>query len=169
MNVLRLAAGLALLTLGRKLYWVFVAALGFLAAMALANEMLNVEAEWLVLAIGVIVGGLGALLAITLQRVAIGVGGFLAGGYLLLSALQLLGLDPGGQAWQPFLIGGIAGAIVVFPIFEWALIVISSVVGAFVVARSLNLEGVLALAAFAAALVLGVAFQSALRRRAERA
>lgn len=168
MNVLTLAAGLALLTLGRKLYWVFVAALGFLAAMALANEMLEVEAEWLLLAIGVLAGGLGAVLAITLQRVAIGVGGFLAGGYLLLSALQLLGLDPGAQAWQPFLIGGIVGAVVVFPIFEWALILISSVVGALVVARSFELEGIMALAAFAAALVLGVTIQSALRRRAAR-
>lgn len=168
MNGLTLIAGLALLTLGRKLFWLFIAALGFVSAMALASALLNVERQWVVLLIGLIAGGIGAVLALTLQRVAIGVSGFLAGGYLALSALQLIGLDLGAQAWQPFLVGGIVGAIVVFPIFEWSLILTSSLVGAFVVARSSELEGILALAVFALALILGVALQSELRRREAR-
>lgn len=166
MNLLTLIAGLALLTLGRKLFWVFVAALGFVAAMELASELLNTDAEWIVILIGVVAGGAGAVLAITLQRVAIGVGGFLAGGYLVLSALQLLGVDPGANAWQPFLLGGLVGAIAAYPVFEWALILISSLAGAFVVAQSFEMEGITAIALFVVALILGVAFQSELKRRA---
>jgi len=166
MNTLSLIAGLALLTLGRKLFWVFVAALGFVTAMTLASQVFEIEPEWVVVLVGLLAGGAGALLAITLQKVAIGVGGFLAGGYLLLSVLQLLGLDPGSNAWQPLLLGGIIGAIVVFPIFEWALILISSLVGAFVVSQSFELHGVTAAAAFVVALILGVALQSTLKRRA---
>lgn len=166
MNALTLVAGLALLGLGRKLFWVFVAALGFIAAMTLSSELLDIEAEWVVLLIGLLAGGLGAVLAITMQRVAIGLAGFLAGGYLLLSALQLVGVEPGSAAWQPFLVGGIVGAVVAFPIFEWALILVSSLVGAFVVAQSFELEGLTALAAFVVAFILGMALQSALKRRA---
>lgn len=169
MNALTLVAGLALLSLGRKLFWVFVAALGFVAAMRLSSELLDIGSEWVVVLIGVLAGGLGAVLAITLQRVAIGVAGFLAGGYLLLSALQLVGVEAGSAAWQPFLIGGIVGAVVAFPVFEWALILVSSLVGALVVAQSFELEGLTGLAAFVVALILGVALQSALRRRAAQA
>lgn len=169
MNILQLAAGVALLTLGRKLFWLFVAALGFIAAMALASQMLEIEAEWVVILIGLIAGALGAVLAITLQRVAIGVAGFLAGGYLLLSALNLLGLEPGSAAWQPFLIGGIVGAIAAFPLFEWALILVSSVAGAFVVAQSFELERIVAIALFVGSAILGASIQSALRSREARA
>lgn len=169
MNALSLIAGLALLVLGRKLFWVFVAALGFIVAMALASQLLNIETEWVVVLIGLLAGGAGALLAITLQKVAIGVGGFLAGGYLLLSALQLLGVDPGASAWQPFLLGGIVGAVVVFPIFDWALITISSLVGAFVVTQAFELEGITAVAGFVVAAILGVVLQNELKRRAARA
>jgi hypothetical protein len=158
----------ALLTLGRKLFWLFVAALGFITAMALASQLLEIEADWVVILIGLIAGGIGAVLAITLQRVAIGVAGFLAGGYLLLSALNLIGLEPGSAAWQPFLIGGIVGAIAAFPLFEWALIFVSSGSGAFVIAQSFELQRIVAIALFAGTFILGVAIQSALRRRTNR-
>jgi hypothetical protein len=166
MNILTLIAGLALLTLGRKLFWLFVGALGFVVAMALASQLLEIETEWVVVLIGLIAGAIGTVLAITLQRVAIGVAGFLAGGYLLLSALNLLGLEPGSAAWQPFLIGGIVGAIAAFPLFEWALIFVSSLAGAFVIAQSFELERIVAVALFVGTVILGVVIQSALRRRA---
>src|SRR3954452_9789134 len=78
-----LGIGAALLVAGRKLFWLFVGAIGFFTAMRLATEVFGGEhSDWVL--IGSIVAGLlGAVLAIFVQKVAVGLAGAVTAAYLL--------------------------------------------------------------------------------------
>jgi len=80
--VINLILGVALLVAGRKLFWLFVGAAGFVTGIQLATWFWQ-GPELLAIVIGLVVGVIFALLAIFLQGVAIGIAGFLAGGYIL--------------------------------------------------------------------------------------
>ncbi len=74
--------GVVVLFFGRKLFWLCVAALGFAAGVELAPHLLHEPTPLLQLTIALVLGFLGALLATLLQKLAIGVVGFAAGGRL---------------------------------------------------------------------------------------
>jgi hypothetical protein len=86
MSVLNALIGSALLFFGRKVFWLFVAGAGFVAGMTLTSRLFR-GPDWLAISIGLGLGILAALLAIVLQRFAIGLAGFLVGGYLALQYL----------------------------------------------------------------------------------
>lgn len=138
-NIIRIIAGLALLTLGRKLFWLFVAIIGFGFGFLLADRFFPRQGEIIQLVIALVFGIVGALLAIFLQKLAIYVGGFLAGGFILVNLLEILGIQrgPGDNFFLiiVFVIGGIVGAVLVMLIFDWALIILSSLAGAGLVVR----------------------------------
>jgi hypothetical protein len=78
-QVVSIILGLAVLVLGRKLFWLFVGVAGFVFGLNLATELLGGEqADWLILAAGLAVGLLGAVVAIVVQRIAIGIASCLA-------------------------------------------------------------------------------------------
>ena len=161
-TLLQVIAGLALLTLGRKIFWLVVAVLGFTTAMTIARQLLPEQTEERVLLISIGAGLIGGLLAVFVQRVAIGVAGFLAGGFLALGLTQLIGMDPGTMG---FMIGGVIGLVLVYPLFEWALMILSSLAGALVLALAFDLPPGAATAVFVAAFVLGLVIQGILRKR----
>ncbi|MBA2585578.1 MAG: hypothetical protein H0U99_03740, partial [Chthoniobacterales bacterium] len=68
--------GIALLLCGRRLFWLFVAALGFAAGIYLTPLVVHEAPAWLALVISLGLGALGALFALLLQRLAIAVAGF---------------------------------------------------------------------------------------------
>src|SRR6266487_3912892 len=81
----KIAAGILLLILGRRLFWLFVGLIGFWAGMVIGERLFPHQAGLLQLLVPLLCGFAGILLAIFLQRLAIAVGGFLSGGYLALS------------------------------------------------------------------------------------
>ncbi|HSM71748.1 MAG TPA: hypothetical protein VK851_09405 [Anaerolineales bacterium] len=127
--------GIALLVAGRRMFWIFIGVMGFLTGAQLANNFLQ-GPEWLVIIIGLIVGILFAWLAVSLQAIAIGVAGFLAGGYVLSIIIGMLGLNDGILSWGIFIIGGIIGVLMVSFLFDWAVITLSSLAGASLVTDS---------------------------------
>jgi hypothetical protein len=132
--------GVLLLLFGRRLFWLFVAAAGFLAGVAVAPYILPHQSDLVTLILALVLGIGGALLAIFLQKLAVGLGGFVAGGYLaaVLGAPFLGGSGatyPG--AWLCFIVGGILGAILMMVFFNWALIILSSLQGAAMIVRVL--------------------------------
>jgi hypothetical protein len=155
-NVVLAFAGLVLLLFGRRLFWLFVALAGFGAGMYVAHDYFQMESPGLSLAIALLAGVLGALLSIFLQKLAVGVAGFAAGGYL--AALLLKNLNAESFAWIGFIIGGVLGALFLLTLFEWALIILSSLVGAAFVADGLATPQT-ALGVFGAALVIGIIVQ----------
>src|SRR5882762_9007846 len=74
--------GVVILLFGRKLFWLCVAAVGFAAGVELAPHLVHEPSPLLALTVALVLGFMGALLALFLQKIAIAVAGFLAGGKL---------------------------------------------------------------------------------------
>src|SRR5262245_27959353 len=83
-----IVAGAALLFLGRKLFWLFVAIVGFYFGFEVARALVAEQPAWLLWTIAIGAGLIGAVLAMLLQRVGFALGGFYAGGYIALLAVE---------------------------------------------------------------------------------
>jgi hypothetical protein len=137
-----------------------VAGAGFVVGLALTNRLFQ-GPEWVGIAIGLVIGLLAALLAVALERFAVTLAGFLAGGYLTLEFLvPFFHLEHGWLPWLAFVVGGIIGVILVGMFLDWALISLSSLAGAALVAEALNLQNGIAVVVFVILTVIGVVFQA---------
>jgi len=165
MTIIPILLGVALLFLGRKLFWLFVAVVGFVVGTSLASQFLQGQSETFILVIGLLGGVIGALLAIFMQRLAVAAAGFVAGGYLMVTVLGWLGMGSQGVTWLPFLIGGVIGALLVAMMFDWALIFLSSLVGAELVVNGLGARPSISLLLLVVLLVVGMVVQSRLWRK----
>ncbi len=125
-----LLVGLVLLVYGRRLYWLFVAGIGFLTGLALAPRLLVGQPEWMILLVALILALIGALLAVVAQKFVVGLIGFLAGGGSGVLLLRALHMESNTLAWIVYLLLGIAGLVLGLVLFEWALILLSSLAGA---------------------------------------
>ena len=167
MDILRILIGILVLTLGRKLFWLFVAVVGFAFGASLGSQFFQGQPDWVILIVALGAGLVGALLALFLQQVAIALAGFIGGGYIALYLVSALGWGtPGGSGWLPFLIGGVMGLVLMIALFDWALIVLSSLIGAGLIVQAIPLhrsvEGLL----FIILLIVGIAVQASLMGRA---
>ena len=129
-GIILVLLGVVVLFTGRKLYWFFVGVIGFFIGISLAQMFLSNESEIVMLVIALAAGVIGTLLALFLHQFAVGLAGFVAGGYLLTTFLDILHLDFGIAGWVIYLAGGIIGAALVAALFDWALVVLSSLTGA---------------------------------------
>ncbi|PYI45192.1 MAG: hypothetical protein DMF11_13145 [Verrucomicrobia bacterium] len=118
-----------ILLFGRKLFWLCVAAVGFAAGVEIAPHLVHEPSPLLALTVAIILGIIGALLALFLQKIAIAVLGFLAGGKLAGAIAAAFLIHYGEHSTIVFLAGGIIGAILLLFLFDWALIVVSSLIG----------------------------------------
>src|SRR5215212_4307520 len=119
LNVINLVLGSALLLAGRKLFWLFVGAAGFVTGIQLATRFWQ-GPGWLAILVGVVIGVIFALLAIFLQALVIGIAGFLLGGYILTGLAAMFGLElNGAMTWIIYIIGGVIGLILVSFLFDW--------------------------------------------------
>jgi hypothetical protein len=153
-----IVAGLLLLFMGRRLFWLFVALVGFGAGMMISSELFAVHDQLMLLVIGIVCGLIGALIALFLQRLAIVIAGFLAGATVGVAVAQWLGFHAG--AMIPGLIGGLIGGILLSALFDWALIFLSSIAGASLIIRSVNLRASYVVPAFLVLALIGIVIQS---------
>ena len=163
LNLINIILGGALLVAGRKLFWLFVGAAGFVTGMQIATRFTQ-SAEGLAIILGLVIGVIFALLAIFLQRIAIAIAGFLAGGYVLTVLTGMLGLDSGAFFWIVYVIGGILGVILVSLLFDWALITLSSLAGASLVVQGLFPESATGVLIFIVLFIIGVVIQGSVLR-----
>jgi hypothetical protein len=155
--------GTGLLLLGRKLFWLFVGAIGFGVGLQVTERLGDgQDGPGLIISLGI--GIVFALLAVFLQGVAIGAAGFLGGGYVLLGLATTLGLDRGPMAWAAFLVGGILGAVLVGALFDWALIILSSLAGASMLVRAFDVDALPGAVLFLILLIAGVLVQHSRRQ-----
>jgi hypothetical protein len=136
LNLINVILGGALLVTGRKLFWLFVGALGFITGMQLTARFWH-GPEGLAIILGLVVGLVFAGLAVFLQTIAIAIAGFLAGGYILSMLVSMLGLQTTTLTWIVYIVGGILGVILVSYLFDWAVITLSSMAGASLVVQAL--------------------------------
>jgi uncharacterized protein DUF4203 len=137
--IISLLVGIALLLFGRRLFWLFVAAIGFAIGLQLAPYLMQNPPPWLSLAISLALGVVGAFLAFLLQKLAIGVAGFLVGGRLAVAVVAAFMANHAQYYGITFVIGGIIGALLLLALFDWALIIFSSIEGARLIADAVHL------------------------------
>ncbi len=164
----RILAGGLLLVLGRRLFWFYVAVLGFAAGLTLASRVFHVQPEWMQLVIGIMFGIVGAILAFFFQEIAIVVAGFLAGASIALTLMAGLTGNPnaGGEVvtWVAFILGGVAGAALAAMLFDWALIILSSLAGALLITEGLQQTGPIGWLIAGGLFILGIIIQVNLER-----
>ena len=130
MNWLNVIIGILLLVVGRRLFWLFVACVGFTSGYHFVQQIWAIDSSAMVLVLSIAVGALGAIIAIFFQKAAIVVAGFAAGGYIVLNFFNQFAGLPAQMVWLPYIFGGIVGAITLFFVFDWALIFLSTMTGA---------------------------------------
>jgi hypothetical protein len=131
-------AGAFILFFGRRLYWVFVAVVGFVAGAQLAANFLSAQPSWVILAAGAALGLLGAIASLFLQKLVIIISGLVCGAYL-----GFVAFNTGRIAipeWAAVAIGGVVGLLLVALLFNWALVLLSSLTGASVIASNISMK-----------------------------
>ena len=129
----RILVGFLLLVLGRRLYWLFVAAVGFLYGLELAPRLLPGQSQTMIVIIALGLALLGALLAVVATKVALGVAGFVTAGGIAAVLLQHFAIDSGVIVLGIYIIAGVIGAVLFLLLFDAALIVLSSLAGAYLI------------------------------------
>jgi Domain of unknown function (DUF4203) len=168
--IISVLIGIALLLFGRRLFWLFVAALGFAIGLQLAPHLSQNPPLWLSLVLSLGLGLLGALAAFLLQKLAIGLAGFLVGGRIALALAAAFFATYAHYSTIIFVIGGVVGALLLLSLFDWALIIFSSIEGARLIADAVHLPNtgttilVVVLAIFGV-LVQSMMFRGRSRRR----
>src|SRR5437868_1927769 len=157
--------GVVILFFGRKLFWLCVAAIGFAAGVQLAPHLVQDPSVLLSLTIALLLGIIGALLALFLQKIAIAVLGFLAGGKLAGAIAAAFFVHYAQHSTIIFVIGGIIGAILLLVLFDWALIVVSAFIGAHLIQSAITLPQSGLTIVFIGLAVIGILVQAASLRR----
>jgi hypothetical protein len=157
--------GIAILFFGRKLFWLTVAAVGFAVGVEIAPLLVNEPSSLLALLIALVLGILGALLALFLQKVAIAVLGFFAGGKLATAIAAAFFVHYAQYSTIIFVICGIIGAILLLAVFGWALIVVSSFIGAYLIQSAIVLPPTGSTLVFIGLAIVGIFVQAASFRR----
>jgi hypothetical protein len=162
--ILSVLIGVALLLFGRRLFWLLVAAVGFAAGVQLAPSVVHEPSQLLVITAALVLGFIGALLALFLQKFAIAIVGFVAGGRLAVAIMAALVVRHETTFALTFIIGGIIGGLLLILLFDWALIFLSSMVGAYMIMSAVTLPQVGAAIAFIALTIIGIIVQARLNR-----
>jgi hypothetical protein len=168
--IIQLLSGIVLLFFGRRLFWFFVGVAGFLVGMNIAEQFfVGPQGTNLLIAIGA--GILGAVIAIFLQKVAIAIAGFVIGGYITVELLRESALLPtafagthGMAFFVPYLIGGVIGAVLLFVLFDWGLIVLSSLSGASLIVHGITLQHHALQLLFVVLVIVGILVQAGVKR-----
>jgi hypothetical protein len=157
--------GVVILFFGRRVFWLCVAAIGFAVGVEIAPLLVNEASSLLALVIALVFGLLGALLALFLQKVAIALLGFLAGGKLATAIAASFFVHYSQYSTIIFVVGGVIGAILLLAVFGWALIVVSSFIGAYLIQSAIVLPPTGSTLVFIGLAILGIFVQAATFRR----
>jgi len=157
--------GLIMLVFGRKLFWHFVAIVGFLVGMEFTNLLLVDQPLGVQVLGGLAAGLVGALLAVFVQRIAFVLAGFFAGAYFALLLAHPLGIAGIGLLLP--IAGGVIGAVVAALLMDWAIIVLSCLVGAGAIVSRLGLRDVKTAIVFLVLVIIGILVQTKLMEQSK--
>lgn len=152
------AIGAVLLLFGRRLYWLALGALGYFVGLTLADRYLETSSDMELLA-GAVAGAAGILVAFMAEKLAVTVGGFGIGAVLAYYLARPYAGELSYQIWFIVLVGALLGVCFAAFVFKAAVVVVSVLVGAFLVTRGLFLEPPYEIAVFVALALTGLAIQ----------
>ena len=159
--IVAIVAGAVLLVAGRKFFWLFIAITGFFVGVELAHDLFANQPWWVVWVFAAGAGIIGAVLAMLFQRVAFALAGLYAGCYLAIFVVQSLGW---GRLDLAILVGGVIGAVLATLVMDWAIIVLSSLVGAGLIVASLGLDSLQGAILAGVLAAVGILVQATLMR-----
>lgn len=136
----QIIAGLFVLFLGRRLFWVFVGVVGFFAGLQFGLKVFSGVADWLLLLLSILAGAICAGLSILLQRVAVAIAGALVGGMIAIRLAPMVGLHSSGEIGAASIAGALLAAVLLTVLFDPVLIFLSALVGAVMVSEGLPLD-----------------------------
>ncbi len=159
MQIARAVIGGILLFLGRELNFLFAAAMAALIGFRLTYIL---PSQWPVYYGYIFIGILaviGAAVPLIHERVGYFFSGFLAGGYFLVEYFA-----PGGLTVPllPFLVGGVIGSIVIGVFTEWALMIVSCLIGAYYVMNYFTLSSTAQILVGSGLFIIGALTQAVL-------
>lgn len=127
MLIVRGVIGVIVLFFGRELNFLFAGGMAALVGFRLAPLLPASLPNWSDYALIIGLAITAALLVVINERAGYFISGFFAGGYALMEYFE-----PGALTFPflPFLVGSVIGALVIGIFTEWALIAISSLIGA---------------------------------------
>jgi uncharacterized membrane protein YeaQ/YmgE (transglycosylase-associated protein family) len=125
-----------LLLFGRRLFWLFVGVVGFVLAQRLAGAYLGGEAGWMT---ALVVGVVGAVAAVMVQKVVVSVAGLAAGAVGFLWLAEQFGWPPGLPTLIGVVLAGAVGAALLQWLFELGLVALSALVGAALLVQGLGM------------------------------
>jgi hypothetical protein len=99
------------------------------------------------------------------QKLAIGVAGFLVGGRVAVAIAAAFLVNHAHYSVITFVVGGILGALLLLALFDWALIIFSAIEGARLIASSIHLPSTGTTVLVVTLTVFGIVVQSAMFRR----
>jgi hypothetical protein len=164
MNTITLAsiiAGLLLLLVGRKVFWIFLSLAGIALALDFLPRYFPQFDQQTLLIVSLAAGVLGGVLAFALAKTVDVVGGGVAGGYLGVIVWHALAPGP-GFPWVPAIVGGVLGILAAKFVFTSVLILASSAMGAALLVHVAGLEGTAGLAALVVLTAAGIIVQGRL-------
>jgi len=164
-EIIRIIIGIMLLVVGRRFYWFFISAIGFLVGVTIAHYFINEESIIIELLIVILAGALSAIMAKFMQKIAILSAGSIAGGFMVSGLVSMLHLQSSIPSWLPFLIGAILGFILIYSVFEWAIILLTSSIGALLITQNIPIPDHLVFIAFIALLLIGILLQYPYKKR----
>jgi hypothetical protein len=136
-RILGIVVGLVLLVAGRKVFWLAVGALGFLAGMAAMEHWGASLSPTSHLVVAIAAGLVGMLLAIVLQKVAVALAGFFLGVVLTAALLPALGVALGPWNGLALAAGGLLVAVLALGLFSLAIVVLTAGAGASLLAQAI--------------------------------
>ena len=158
--ILTTMIGLAVLVMGRQIFWIFIAGLGFALELLISTQFYDAQFEWEVLLISTVVAVVGAILAYTVQRFAAGLAGFATGWFLTIVVLSYFNLNLGQiESLIPYIVGIISGILLIF-FFDWGVIIASSLAGSAIIVSGMSLAGNAELALLLMFSVVGIVIQA---------
>ncbi len=165
--IIELLVGAIQLLLGRKIFWLMVGIMGFVIGYFLTLQVLQLP-DWMKLLIGLGVGIIFAILAVFLQKPMAAVFGFFAFGLAVSLVAARLGhlSERSPLFWIIFVIAGAIGIFLVYALFDWALIIGTSLSGSVTVVSAIETilplpkNGWVSILLFMVLLLIGIMYQS---------
>jgi hypothetical protein len=160
MELIAAFIGLLMLTMGRQLYWLFVAGIGFIFGIILATQYYGGQSDWILIFIALLAGIAGALFAYSLEYIAIAAAGILSGGYITYVLLLTMGFETDLVFQVLIVVGGVIGLLLVLFNVDWALIILSSLGGATLIVQSTGYNQTISAVLFLSLSILGIILQT---------
>ena len=108
------------------------------------------------------------LLALLLQKLAIAIAGFLAGGSIAVALVAAFLANSAHYSVITFVIGGIIGALLLVALFDWALIIFSAIEGARLITGGVHLPSTGTTILLVVLALFGIMVQASMFRRRRR-